>query len=186
MNVSPRIDLQLGAKNTLTARYQFFYNSESGEIGSTSLPSQSDSSNSTEHTVQLSDSMIINDHIVNETRFQYLRDTSTTTPVSTAPSVSVPGRFTGGGNGGQNRTIMQDHFELQNLTTMSIGAQAIKFGARLRDNRDANSTNGGFNGSFNFPSVAAYVATLNGLAQNETFAEIAAGCTVQGGCLRTS
>jgi len=183
VNVSPRIDLQLGAKNTLTARYQFFYNSESGEIGSTSLPSQSDSTNSTEHTIQLSDSMIINDHIVNETRFQYLRDSSTTTPVSDAPSVSVPGSFTSGGNGGQTSNDTQDHFELQNLTTMSIGAQAIKFGTRLRDNRDANSTNGGFNGSFNFPSVAGYVATLNGLANKETFAEIAAGCTVQGGCL---
>ena len=183
INISPRIDLQLGAKNTLTARYQFFHNSESGEIGSTSLPSQSNSGTSDEHTVQLSDSLIINDHIVNETRFQYLHDSSSTTPVSDAPSVSVPGAFTGGGNSGQASNESEDHYELQNLTTMSIGAQAIKFGTRLRDNRESDSTNGGFNGSFNFASVAGYVATLNGLAAKETFAEIAAGCTVQGGCL---
>jgi hypothetical protein len=45
---------------------------------------------------------------------------------------------------------------LQNLTTMSLGAHAVKFGTRLRDNRDANSTNAGFNGSFSFASLDAY------------------------------
>ena len=182
-NISPRIDLQLGQKNTLTLRYQFYRNSQSGNIGSTSLPSQSNTSTSIENTIQLSDSQIINEHIVNETRFQYLRDTSSTTPVSTAPTVAVPGSFTGGGNTAQLSKDHTDHLELQNITTMSVGAQAIKFGTRLRDNRDANSTNENFNGSFEFPSLGAYVATLNGLAANESFAQIAAACTLQGGCL---
>jgi len=182
-NISPRIDLQLGQKNTLTARYQFYRNNVSGQIGSTALPSQSYAETSIENTVQLSDSQIISDHIVNETRFQYLRDTTNEIPVSSAPSVTVPGSFTSGGVASQTSHDHQDHLELQNLTTMSIGAQAIKFGTRLRDNRDANSTNAGFNGSFNFPSVPGYLATLNGLANHETFAQIAADCTVQGGCL---
>jgi hypothetical protein len=39
-NFSPRIDLQIGQKNTLTARYQFFRDSESGNLGSNALPSQ--------------------------------------------------------------------------------------------------------------------------------------------------
>jgi len=51
-----------------------------------------------------------------------------------------------------------------------------KFGAWLRDNRDANATDANFNGSFSFPSLQAYVATLNGLAQGQTFAQIAAAC----------
>ena len=182
-NVSPRIDLQLGQKNTLTLRYQFYRSSQSGQIGSTSLPTQSSTSTSTENTIQVSDSLIVNEHIVNETRFQYLRDIATSTPVSAAPTVSVPGSFSGGGTSGQIYNDHQDHLELQNLTTMSVGAHAIKFGTRLRDNRDANSTNGGFNGSFEFPSLGAYVATLNGLAQGETFAQIAAGCSLQGGCI---
>ena len=38
-NIAPRIDLQLGQKHTLTARYQFYRNNQSGRIGSTSLPS---------------------------------------------------------------------------------------------------------------------------------------------------
>jgi hypothetical protein len=161
-NIAPRIDLQLGQKNTLTARYQFYRNNQSGRIGSTSLPSQSSDSMETESTVQLSDSWVISEHIVNETRFQYLRDYSSTTPVSpNVPLVSVPGTFTGGGSSGQTSTDHTNHFELQNITTMTVGAQAIKFGTRLRDNRDANSTNSNFNGSFTFASIADYVSALN-------------------------
>jgi len=186
-NISPRIDLQLGQKNTLTARYQFYRNTQSGQIGSTSLPTQSSDTTSTESTVQLSDSWILNEHIVNETRFQYLRDYSSTTPVSTAPLISVPQTFSGGGESGQSSNDHTNHLELQNITTMSLGAQAIKFGTRLRDNRDANSTDANFNGSFTFPSVTAYVDTFNGLAANETIAQIAAACppTQQGGCVPT-
>jgi len=162
--VAPRVDIQLGQKNTLTLRYQFERFAQSGNIGSLQLPSQSSTSTSTEHTIQLSDSQVINDHIVNETRFQYLRDLDTSTPVSRAPTISVPGSFTDGGSGGQQSSDHTDHLELQNLTTMSAGAHAIKFGTRLRYNRDANSTNANFNGSFSFPSLNAYVTLKNELA----------------------
>jgi len=197
-NIAPRIDLQLGQKNTLTARYQFYRNSQSGQIGTTSLPTQSSNSVSTESTVQLSDSWVINEHIVNETRFQYLRDDSATTPVSTMPSISVYGAFAGGGSGGGNESDHTNHLELQNLTTMTVGAQAIKFGTRLRDNRDANSTNANFNGAFAFPSTTAYVDTFNGIMNPQylkdgqvtaqTFVDIADACptTQTGGCLPTT
>jgi len=163
-NVSPRIDLQLGQKNTLTLRYQFARNTSSGQIGSTSLPTLSSSSHSTDHTVQISDSEVISERIVNETRFEYERSNSSSTPVSTAPTVSVPGFFTSGGNGSQQNTGHSDHFELQNVTTMTAGPHAIKFGAWLRDNREATSTDGNFNGSFSFPTVYDYAGALNKLA----------------------
>ena len=188
-NIAPRIDLQLGQKNTLTLRYQFYRNSQSGNIGTTGLllPSQATASTSIEHTVQLSDSLIVNDHIVNETHFQYLRDSTSTSSASADPAVTVPGAFSGGGSPNQFSHDHTDRLELQNLTTMSVGAHAIKFGARLRDNRDANSTDANFNGSFSFPSAGAIVATENGFAKGETMAQIAANCsaelTQQGGCI---
>ena len=172
--VSPRIDLQLGQKNTLTLRYQFEQYNQTGGIGSLQLPSQSTTSDSIEHTLQLSDSQVINDHIVNETRFQYLRDLDSSTPASTAPTVSVPGSFTSGGSAGQRENDHTDHLELQNLTTMSAGAHALKLGTRLRYNRDANSTNANFNGSFSFPSLNAYVIMVNDLAAGKNFTQIAA------------
>ena len=85
--------------------------------------------------------MVINDHIVNETPLpvsarHYLL---TTRSAAIAPTISVPGDFH------RRRLIaakqihdQHDHLEFQNMTTMSAGAHAIKFGTRLRDNRDAN------------------------------------------------
>src|ERR1035437_8155042 len=175
VEVSPRLDLQLGQKNTLTLRYQFEHSSTSGVLGSNiALPTQASSSTTSEHSLQLMDSQIINEHMVNETRFQYRRQVTSTTPVSAAPTVGVGGYFSSGGSGTQSSTDHTDHLELQNITTMSAGAHAIKFGTWLRDNRDANSSNGNFNGSFSFPSLAAYITMLNGLAANETIAQIAA------------
>jgi hypothetical protein len=169
-NIAPRFDFQLGSKNTVTARYQFYRNSTTGNITSTSLPTQSTTQTSTESTVQLSDSYVISDHIVNETRFQYLRDYSSTTPVSTAPQVSIPLTITAGGATVQTSNDHTNHLELQNLTTMSAGKHAIKFGTRLRDNADANTSNDDFNGSFTFSSVADYVGALNNQAAAGTCA----------------
>jgi hypothetical protein len=162
-NISPRIDFQLGKSNTFTLRYQFYRNAQSGQLGQNPyvLPTQANSSTSIENTVQFSDSIILTERAVNEIRFQYLRDTESTTPVNGAPSVSVPQFVTAGGSSEQSANDHQDHFELQDLTTMSLGKHAIKFGTRLRNNRDANYTNAGFNGSFNFSNLPDYVGALN-------------------------
>jgi hypothetical protein len=162
--VSPRIDLQLGQKNTLTLRYQFARNASSGALGSTSLPTQTTSSDTIDHTVQISDSQIISDRVVNETRFEYERSDSSDTSASTLPSLGVPGFFNAGGNNAQRDSGDSDHFELQNITTMTAGTHAIKFGAWLRDNHEATTTNGGFNGSFSFATVYDYAGALNKLA----------------------
>jgi len=173
-NISPRFDIQLGDRNTLTFRYQYERSSESGRIGSTSTPDTSSSSNSTENTFQISDAFIINDRMVNETRFQYLRDIEKSAPVSTAPGVSVPGAFSSGGTSDQYFNDHNDRLELQNITTMSAGAHAIKFGTRVRSSREANSTNAGFNGQYSFSSLDSYITMLNGLAQHQSMSQIAA------------
>ena len=186
INLGPRIDLQLGQKNTLTLRYQFFLNNSSGDLGpNDGYPTLATTSNSLEHQVQITDSQIINDHIVNETRFQWLYDSSSASSAGNAPEVSVPGYFASGNSTTQTNTDHSNHLELQNITTMSHGAQAIKFGTRIRDNRDANSSDAGFNGSFSFPSLDAYLYTVNGLAQHMTLAQIAAACPASEslGCL---
>jgi hypothetical protein len=167
-NISPRVDLQLGQKNTLTMRYQYYRNNVSGSLGSTSLPTQSSTSNYSQNTVQLDDTQVISDRVVNETRIEYQRSTGSSTPASTEPTWNVPGSFSGGGDGGQYSNSHSDHLELQNFTTLAAGAHAIKFGTWLRDNREALTTDGNFNGTFTFPSVDAFVDTANGIAQDAT------------------
>ncbi len=166
INVSPRIDLQLGQKNTITLRYQFYYDSESGDITSTELPTQSMQSTSTEHTFQLSDSYIINDRAVNETRIEYRRAIESASPVSTDPTIIVSGNFTGGGATGQSSNMHTDHLELQNFTTLSRGSHAIKFGTWLRDNREALASFSNRNGTLVF-SQNGYIDTLNKLAAGQ-------------------
>ncbi len=78
LNVSPRIDLQLGQKNTLTLRYQFYLNNVTDVLGgSTSLPT-SGVLFCTRPSTRFSWTIpqIINDRLVNETRFEYRRTNS--------------------------------------------------------------------------------------------------------------
>jgi hypothetical protein len=163
IEVSPRLDLQLGQKNTLTMRFQFERSSTTnGGTGSTTLPSAAYDSSSSEYSFQFTDSILINDRMATEFRGQFRRSISSQTPVSTAPTVGVSGYFSGGGSSSQYSTDHSDHMELQNTTTMTAGMHAIKTGFWLRDNRDANDSDAEFNGSFSFSSLASYVATLNG------------------------
>jgi len=64
-NVSPRIDFQIGQKNTLTIRYQYYHNSESGDLGSTQLPTGATGEVTNDNNLQISDTEVINDHFVN-------------------------------------------------------------------------------------------------------------------------
>jgi hypothetical protein len=162
-NVSARIDWQLGAKNTFTARYGFWSESEHGDLSSLSLTSASTHESNTDHTVQMSDAFVINDHIVNESRFQYERQNENHYPDFTDRTISVTGDFTGGGYSGQTSLDHSTRLEFQNMTTLTHGAHAIKFGTRLRDTRDANWTNAKFTGTFAFASAASYEAMANGL-----------------------
>lgn len=185
-NISPRVDLQFGQKNTLTVRYQFFDNHSTGLGGSTSLPSLANTSSSIEHTVQLSDDEIISPSIVNEARFQYLLDLTNQNPAQSSsillPQVGVGGYFSSGGSTSQIQSDKTQHYFFQDIVTMSAGTHAIKFGTWIRDNVDSNTADGNFNGSFSFPSVSAYIDTLNGMANGKTVAEISAECPIQNTC----
>ena len=159
-NASARIDWQLGAKNTFTARYGYWDEAEHGDLSAGSLPTASTHESNTDHTVQMSDAIVINDHAVNESRFQFERQNENHYPDSTARTISVQGDFTAGGYTGQ---VYRDHatrLEYQNLTTMTHGAHAIKFGTRLRDTRDANFTTNNQNGAFSFSP--ATITAANG------------------------
>ncbi len=170
-NVSARIDWQLGAKNTFTVRYGFWSEDERGNLNSGSLATASTHESNSDHTVQMSNATVVNDHTVTENRFQFERHNENHYPDSTARTIGVSGDFTGGGfSGGES----QDHntqLEFQNLTTLSRGAHAIKLGTRMRDTRDANLTTSGFNGSFNFDNYESYLAMANGL-MTDTFSDL--------------
>ena len=152
-NISPRLDYQLTPTNTLTARYQYFYNTDENEgTGQFNLADQGFNVVNAEHTMQISDTQVINAKIINETRFQFLRTTEMQTPVSSTPTIQIQGAFTSGGNiqGVLNDTL--DRYELQNYTSTAAGKHFVKFGARARANRNEDFATANFNGALSFGS----------------------------------
>jgi len=155
----PRLDYQVSKNNTLTARYQFWRDTETGQgVGQFALASQAYNTTETEHTLQISDTQTFGTKVVNETRFQYIRDDSDQNPFSTAPTLNVQGAFTTGGNSEGTITDRTNRFELQNYTSMGLGKHIVKFGGRLRTYRDINQATSNFNGMFTFSSLAQYQA----------------------------
>lgn len=153
-NISPRLDYQLSKNNTLTARYQYYRDTQNNDgIGQFNLAAQGYNSESTEHTLQISDTQVLGSKIVNETRFQYLRERDGQLALSTAPAIDVLGAFTSGGNNQGTIIDHQDHYELHNYTSLIHGNHILKWGGRVRALRDANSSSSGFNGTFIFSSL---------------------------------
>jgi hypothetical protein len=160
LNIGPRLDYQITKNNTFSVRYQYYWDNELNDgVGGTSgaLPSQGYNVNNTESTLQITDTQLIGAKIVNETRFQYLGQGNNQTAQNFSPTVSVLGNYISGGNNNGNIIDHQNHYELQNYTSITHGNHFIKFGARLREVTDSNSSTSGFNGAFAF-------ANLTGLA----------------------
>jgi hypothetical protein len=156
-NISPRIDYQVNPNNTLTARYQFYRDTQQNAgVGGTVLPEAGYDTTSTEHTVQISDTQTLGAKAVNETRFQYLRENSGQTPISKALGIDVLGEFTRGGAVSGTESDHQDHYELQNYTSISEGQHFIKFGGRLRAIHEVSMSSAGFNGTYTFSSLDSY------------------------------
>lgn len=173
--LSPRFDFQLSPNNTLTVRYQYWHDTDQNAgVGQFALPSQAYHEVDNEQSLQLSDTQLFGAKVVNQTRFEYRRDRSHITPSSTDTTVNVIGAFLGGGNSSQYVSDNQDSFEVENYTSVLSGKHLIKFGARLRDGREANYASSNFNGTFTFDSLNAYQITEQGIANGLTPEQIRA------------
>jgi len=152
-NFSQRFDYQVTPGNTLTARYQYWRNNETGDgIGSFSLPTVGYNSLETEHTFQVSDTQTLSPRTINETRFQFVREENAQNPLNTAPTIQIQGAFVGGGNSTGLYNDTQDRYELQNITYMNFGKHAIKYGGRARVTKEDNASDARFNGVYSFGS----------------------------------
>ena len=189
--VSPRIDYQLTPKNTLTARYSYArQGSDNNGIGQFSLLSQAYDTRNTQQTFQATETAMLGTRAVNETRFQYVRQRTDQTGDNSQPTISVLAAFTGGGNSMGLSVTNHDHYEVQNMTSVTFGKHFVKFGMRLRDLNLWDSSQQSYNGAFTFSggqcaasvcgtdtlttSLDAYRLTLQGIADGLTPAEIRA------------
>jgi hypothetical protein len=163
---TPRLDLALGAKNVLTTRYEVEKSTTTNAgIGNLSLAQAGYNDTSLSNELQMSDTQTYSARLINETRFEYGRDHSATTALSNLPSVNVSGAFTSGGSGGQNSSDHQDHFELQNYTSLQLKKNFIRMGGRLRSTREAQNSQSNTNGAFTYAGL-----TYSGTGTNNSYA----------------
>jgi hypothetical protein len=168
--VSPRVDYQLGANNTLSFRYGYLANDHivtgigafdlpALTVGNLNYPSAGYSSSNPEQTFHAIDTAVLNAKTVNETRFQFDRESMSYASQSTAPQLSVAQSFTAGGSGYSAITPngayagsydVQNGYELQNYTSVIWGAHTTKFGVRIRADNLSDSSPKGFNGTYFF------------------------------------
>jgi hypothetical protein len=181
---SPRIDYQLNARNTLVGRYEYEHSTAIAGVGGYSLDTRAYDTFSTQQTVRLTETAILNKTTVNETRFQFNHQTRGDTADNSIPTVNVQEAFQGGGSQIGKASNAQNRFEVTNITSLALGNHAIKFGARARTVAISDFSPSNFGGTWTFSgtknlanpggltSIEAYQITQQGLAQGLGGADI--------------
>ncbi|MFP5265188.1 MAG: carboxypeptidase regulatory-like domain-containing protein [Blastocatellia bacterium] len=159
---SIRLDYQLNKNNTLMGRYNYGNDSfKNIGIGGFSLPSRAYNISNTDHTLQLTETAVISPAIVNETRFQYLRDVRKLKGDNSIPTLIILDAFTGGGSNVGLSVNILDRLELQNYTTWSLKRHTFKFGGRLRGVLIDDVSSNNFGGTYVFFGGAAPLLDAN-------------------------
>lgn len=164
--ISPRVDYQLSTNNTLSFRYSYLdnnreltnvggFNLPNLTVGNVEYPSSGYSMQTTEQTVQIVDTAVLNPHVVNETHFEFDRTNIDRVSSSTAPALNVSQSFVAGGSGYSSAAYpksydLDNYYELQNYTSVTWGAHVTKFGMRVRTDVIDDLTPQNFNGQFAF------------------------------------
>jgi hypothetical protein len=173
--LTPRVDWQWGKVHTLSVRYLLDRTTAANSgVGQFQLASQAFNSTQVEQVLQVTDSQAWSAKVLNEVRFQYIRDRNSQIPQSTDATLVVQGGFTGGGNNTGVQRDAQDHYELQDVLRINHGAHDITVGGRLRALRDSNYSTANYNGEFTFATLSAYQVTMQGMANGWSQAQIRA------------
>lgn len=159
--VSPRVDYQLSPNNYLMARYTYRRNDlQNSGAGQFTLPSAAYNSLQDEQTVQVTETAVMGTKI-NETRFQYIHEADSMLPAHTTPSIVVLQSFTDGGAQVGKSDNYQNHYELQNYTSVIHNTHTMKFGIRVRSIVENSIARQNFGGTFTFAGGQAPALDAN-------------------------
>lgn len=151
MNFGLRADLKINKKHTLVGNFEYGKGSQSPQgIGGFSLPSRGFSGSRDNYTLQLTETAILNEKTINETRLQVQHSTFRQTAILASPALNVQDSFFGGGAQVGNASNTQDRIELQNFTSWSTGRHFLKIGGRLRNVRIKSIAPSNFGGTYTF------------------------------------
>lgn len=162
LSLSPRFDYAINAKNTLVGRYSYSERSTDNRgVGEYSLPSLAFQTSGTDQSISLTETAIMTDSIVNETRFQFSRSQDRRAGDNQIPTLNVSQSFTTGGAQIGNSFTNTNNFEVSNYTTWVRKSHTFKFGSRFRGTSIEDHSESNFAGTVSFFGTP----TLNSLEQ---------------------
>jgi hypothetical protein len=181
-NFTARFDHQLNKTNTLVARYNLLRTStDNAGIGGFSLPSRAMDLSGSEHTLQLSNTMIVNESTLNVTRFQFIRRRNERAGDNSVPGIIVQQSFIGGGSQVGLAFNDADRYELQNYISHVRQSHYWNVGGRLRLTRITDVAPSDFGGTFVFSSLEQFRRVLLGVpSANPSQFTIASGDPLAG------
>ena len=146
-----RVDFKINKIHTLVGR--FSYNDSTQDlqgIGGFALPSRAYRGKRSNFVLQVTETALLNEKTVNETRFQYIRNRFRQTSVLDAFALNVSESFMGGGSQVGASSNAQNRIELQNFTSQTRGNHFFKAGVRVRHVEIDSISPGNFGGSYTF------------------------------------
>jgi hypothetical protein len=147
----PRFDISLNQNHTLTVRYENTRQElDNVGAGGFRLAETAFDQKTKAHTVNVTETALLNATLVNETRFQFNRFTRESISQGTAPSISVQDAFTSGSSTSGNSRNTTNRWEVTNLSVLSRGPHTLKWGARFRQSLNTDVSLSNFNGTFTF------------------------------------
>ncbi len=152
---SPRLDARLSPNHNLTGRYNYTrIGRDSTGTGDFMLESRAYAEGDTAHTLQLTETGVLSQRTVNETRLQMFRTRATQTGDNLVPALNVLDSFVGGGAQTGNAYIQRSAWEVHNITSHVAGRHALRFGLRMRTAGLSDNSPTNFGGTFTFSGGA--------------------------------
>lgn len=159
LNFSPRIDYAINSKHTLVGRYS--YNRRSNEnqgLSLFTLPSLGYITSGTDQNVQLTETAVLSDTVVNETRFQYSKSRDSREGDNSIPTLNVSSAFSTGGAQVGKSFSESSRWELNNTSTWIHKTHTFKFGSRIRSVSILDHSESNFAGTvqfFGYPTLTS-------------------------------
>ena len=146
-----RFDFKINKVHTIVGRVNYNRTTQDLQgIGGYSLPSRAYRGLRDYLVVQLTETALINEKTVNETRFQFTSGKFKQTSLTNAFALNVLDSFNGGGSQVGSSSNRTDRFELTNFTSWTHGNHFLKVGGRLRHVKVDSVSPGNFGGTYTF------------------------------------
>ena len=146
-----RFDFKVNKMHTLVGRFSYSQSTQDLQgVGGFSLPSRAYRGRRSNFIMQFTETAVINEKTINETRLQWMRNRFSQTSLVDAFALNVLDSFNGGGSQVGSSSNARDNFELQNFTSWSKGNHFLKVGARLRHGLIDSISPANFGGTYTF------------------------------------